>query len=334
MYLGTIVVVTAVRPAVALALAPTLILILLATGWLARYAAAAGTAAFAAVMWTLLGFHLFALDLGAQTASGGVATYIAGLLFIGFGRMARIAWEQGRDARLARQRADALTDQDEFRTRFLRMAAHEIGTPLTPIKVQLAVMRKNAGPAEQEGYGRLQRNVERLERLSHDLLDAGHMQSGQLDLEIMDVDLASIAWDVAMDNQDQAAQEGVKLRVEADGAVPTRGDPHRLAQVAWNLVRNALRFTPSGGEVIVRAGSDDSGAWLEVEDTGLGMTPTQLGGLFQPFSQFHQLEVAGGNGLGLFISKAIVEGHNGRLAATSSGPGKGTTFRAELPTTP
>jgi signal transduction histidine kinase len=145
------------------------------------------------------------------------------------------------------------------------------------------------------------------------------------------MDLATVVAEAAESFTGPAAHLGITLEVEASQPLPVEADAKRVAQVLFNLLGNALKFTPAGGRVRLRAWREDGQVLAEVADTGAGVEPEDLGKLFQPFVQLHAGKVAAGTGLGLYICKGIVEQHDGRIAVASDGAGKGTRFWFALP---
>jgi signal transduction histidine kinase len=143
-----------------------------------------------------------------------------------------------------------------------------------------------------------------------------------------------LAAETAEAHRERAAAARVALEVEAPRGVVVLADPQRLAQVLDNLLGNALKFTPAGGRIAVEAASLDGHARLTVRDTGAGFEPGEATRLFQPFSQLPAGKAHGGTGLGLYVSRGIVEQHGGTLLGASEGPGRGATFTMELPLAP
>ncbi|MEA3202644.1 MAG: hypothetical protein QOI63_310 [Thermoplasmata archaeon] len=237
----------------------------------------------------------------------------------------------------AREREmDVLREQARFKTEFLRTAAHELGNPLTPIKIQLHLLKEVVRRPEHAGARRgidiLDRNVARLHLLVRDMLESARLQAGRLSLAPRPMDLSDLVHEVAETFQEAAIQDGVALEVEAPPRFPLVADPDRLTQVLDNLVSNAMKFTPAGGRVHVSVQEEGALARITVQDSGAGFTADQAGGLFQPFGQVHDaVPGKGGTGLGLYISKGIVEQHGGELTARSDGPGTGATFTVRVP---
>ncbi|MHB8584777.1 MAG: sensor histidine kinase [Thermoplasmatota archaeon] len=236
---------------------------------------------------------------------------------------------------------ERLRDMDRFKTQFINTAAHELNTPLTPIKLQLHLLKRantTITPAQQKGLDVLDRNVERLSLLVADILDVARLESGRLAMRPTSVDVDTLVRD-AMESFEEAARLGeVRLWGEVTPGLRATADAQRVTQVLFNLISNALKFTPPHGEVHVSASreSGEAAAWvtISVRDSGLGLTPDQISRLFRPFSQVHDTAqiIRSGTGLGLFISRGIVERHGGTLQVKSDGPGKGTTFTFTLPT--
>ncbi len=230
-----------------------------------------------------------------------------------------------------------LREQADFKTNFLRTAAHELGTPLTPLKIQLRVLRdlvkKRPDPEEARAVAILDRNVDRLQVLVKDLLESARLQSGRLKLNARSMDLSHAVHDVVETFQEPAIATGIALDAQVPSEMAMVGDPDRITQVLYNLISNAMKFTPAGGRVHVVAEDLGDVVRFEVQDTGAGFTPEQASHLFQPFSQVHDLMQTSkpGSGLGLYICKGIVEQHGGQISAHSEGPGKGARFTVSMP---
>src|SRR5207245_1501770 len=154
----------------------------------------------------------------------------------------------------AREREmDRLREQARFKTEFLRTAAHELGNPLTPIKIQLRMLKAfvaQPGYAEaRKGVEILDRNVERLHLLVRDMLESARLQAGRMRLAPRPMDLSHTVHEVIETFQEAAIQTGVALELEAPPELPLVADPDRLTQVLYNLVSNAMKFTPAGGRI-------------------------------------------------------------------------------------
>jgi signal transduction histidine kinase len=233
---------------------------------------------------------------------------------------------------------EKLKTLDRSKTRFINTAAHELGTPLTPIILQLALLRQGAHgpltPAQADSLKMLDRNMNRLAYLVSEMLDVARLQSRRMRLQTGPTDLALLATQCVESFARQAQTQGIMLSYEGPSAAKLVADENRLNQVLFNLVSNALKFTPPGGQVRVSLQEDRDGYALHVHDTGAGLERQEIARLFQPFSQVHETihgGARGGTGLGLFISKGIVELHGGQIGCTSAGHGHGSVFKLWVP---
>jgi len=191
-------------------------------------------------------------------------------------------------------------------------------------------------PAQLEMLEQLERQVDHQERMVDDLLDLARMEKGRLTVSPQKTDLGRLLKDEADKAQITARERGLslELRVTDASALATAYlDPGRLRQVTWNLIHNAMKFTPEGGQVTLTAGLDGADILIEVRDTGAGLSPETQERIFEKFFQITPggSKGAQGLGLGLAICKEIVEAHGGRIQALSAGLGKGTTIRYHLP---
>jgi signal transduction histidine kinase len=245
--------------------------------------------------------------------------------------------EADRAQRLAAQKeVEALRRQQEFKNNFINAAAHELNTPLTPINIYLRVLGRSKGldAKQQEALSVLDRNFKRFGRLVGDLLDAARIQSDRLAMTHAPIDLAREVLDEALASFHAAAKDaGIQLTGDIPKDLQVTGDAQRLTQVVYNLLNNALKFTPEGGRVELLARRDDGHVLVTVRDSGTGLTSQQIERLFQPFSQVHehQQTTLSGTGLGLYLSRALVEKHGGEIWCESDGPGKGSSFHFRLP---
>jgi PAS domain S-box-containing protein len=251
----------------------------------------------------------------------------------------RVRAERERLAAMERlQELERLKALDAFKTQFINTAAHELGTPLTPIKVQMHLLRRMrlGGQSEEErrALDILDRNLERLHQLVKDMLESARIQAGRLTIERAPVDVNRMVMEALETYQDPAKAAGVSLEVRMTPDLWVEGDAKRLTQVMFNLLSNALKFTAPGGRITVTTHGKGDEAWVEVRDTGSGLRPQDIPRLFQPFTQVHDTmqRTQPGAGLGLYISRSIVELHGGSILAESPGPGEGATFSFVLPT--
>jgi PAS domain S-box-containing protein len=224
---------------------------------------------------------------------------------------------------------------------FLAALSHELRTPLTPALAAANYLASNASkiPAEfAEDLEIIKRNVRLQARLIDDLLDLTRITRGKLQLHLEPVDANAVVRD-AIEIANSAILSK-KLSVSTDlGAEKhhIRGDSIRLQQIFWNLINNAVKFTPSGGQIAVRTYNDNAGHFrFEITDNGIGIERERLASIFTPFEQADPSvgRQFGGLGLGLAISRHLINLHHGRIEAESRGRSFGTTFKITLDTLP
>ena len=221
-----------------------------------------------------------------------------------------------------------LAEGDEQRRRLLAEVSHELRTPLTVIQGTVEGMLDGLYPADHEHLERIQAETRRLEHLIEDLRTLSLTDAGALQLHREPSDLAAIARDAVAGFQPQADASGVTLRVEAPQEVPELElDPQRMHQVVANLVSNALRHTPAGGEVVVTVASSPSELSLSVHDTGWGMSRDAAA---HAFERFWRSGPSAGAGLGLAIVRDLAAAHGGSVDLASE-EGNGTTVEVRLP---
>jgi PAS domain S-box-containing protein len=237
-----------------------------------------------------------------------------------------------RSARMTAQRATRLKDE------FLATLSHELRTPLSAILGWTQVLLRGATPKGPEEQKRaievIDRNARAQVKLIDDLLDLSRIMTGKLRLDLHQVSFSSVV-EAAVDSAKPAADaKGIRLKaILGAGQDIVSGDNARLQQVVWNLLTNAIKFTPKGGQVQVLLQRVNSHLELSVSDTGIGIPPNYLPHVFDRFSQkdTSTTRAFGGLGLGLAICKQLVELHGGVITAVSEGEGKGTTFSVDLP---
>jgi len=245
----------------------------------------------------------------------------------------------------ARQSAEAAKVEAERATEakdhFLAVLSHELRTPLTPVLATVSLLQEqdDLDTEARAHLDMISRNVELEARLIDDLLDVTRIVRGKVELNRQTVQLCHVLQ--AAVEVCQPDMEARKLEFGIDlGATPPyfiHGDPSRLQQVFWNLLKNAIKFTPRGGCIGIRCRPDADGhVTAEVIDSGIGIEAAVLPRLFNPFEQGERSTTRqfGGLGLGLTISKAMVEMHGGSIEVRSAGKGKGATFAVRLPLVP
>jgi signal transduction histidine kinase len=243
--------------------------------------------------------------------------------------MIRRAYLLSTEARRAAEAANR--EKDEI----LAILAHDLRAPLTAAQLSLQLIERQLPPSDHRDSllrhaGRAREACKRVNGLVVDLLDSAKAASGGLPLHRDTNDLAALAQSVANELRVVAAQANIRLDADVPpGGLPFYGDAHRISQLIANLVGNALKFTPPGGTVTLRVHPNGKAARIEVADTGVGMSESQLRHLFERFWQAERTSRSG-VGLGLFIVKAIVDAHGGAIHVTSE-PHKGSTFAVDLP---
>ena len=267
-------------------------------------------------------------QLGVDLPEGERWSTVAGLCL----ELARRVGMALESARLYRESQEASRLKDEF----LAMISHELRTPLTAVLGWTQLARE--GGVDDADLPRALATIERAARaqarLIEDLMDGSRIMAGKLHLEPRAIDLWAVV-EAALDEARPAAADKRVLLSSALAGAPARGqgDASRLRQVVANLVSNALKFTPPGGEIRVEGRMEGGEAWLCVRDTGEGIAPELLPHLFERFRQGDSSTSRrhGGLGLGLSIVKELVELHGGSVSAHSDGPDHGATFVVVLP---
>ncbi len=237
-------------------------------------------------------------------------------------------YQSAQKARNEAERANLAKD------RFLAMLSHELRTPLMPVLTTLLSLEHEENiPDEIRGsLQMIRRNVELEARLIDDLLDLTRISKGKVQLSLEPVDAHEL-----LRNAVEICESGIdekNLQLQLDFAAARfrfEADPARLQQIFWNLIKNAVKFTPNGGDLRIRTSNDGEGSFcVEVADSGVGIDAESLPKIFHAFEQGERARL-GGLGLGLAISKALVETHCGRITAESPGRDQGATFTAVFP---
>src|SRR3954469_248799 len=225
---------------------------------------------------------------------------------------------------------------ERLKEEFFALVSHELRTPLTSIAGYLELVldpdESELDPNQRHFLGVVERNAKRLQRLVGDLLFVAQFEAGKLSLETGPTALDDVAAESVESARPRADELGIELRLNAETVPSVQGDAGRLGQTLDNLISNALKFTPAGGRVDVRVIDRRDRVVIEVADTGLGISEPDQRRLFERFYRTEAAQEAAipGVGLGLSISKAIVEGHGGKIQVASE-EGRGTTFTIELP---
>jgi signal transduction histidine kinase len=224
---------------------------------------------------------------------------------------------------------------DERRAQFIAVVSHELRTPLTSIVSFSELLRGEADGLSADGIRFLEiieRNAERLFTLIDDLLMLNRLEAGGLPLELSDCSISGLAAEAVRNAQPLAAKVGVTIHLDAGDGPSTLADPRRLLQVLDNLIGNAIKFSNSGGLVLVVTKCVRSTWRIDVSDTGIGIPPEEVAKLFGAFVRGSNARIAGlpGTGLGLSIVKALVEMHGGEVKVQSV-LNEGTKFSVFIP---
>jgi len=241
--------------------------------------------------------------------------------------------EREKAARAAAEHAGRLKDE------FLATLSHELRTPLNAILGWTHLLRTSSGDRErvERGIEVIERNARVQTQLISDLLDISRIISGKMRLEVQQVELPAVLAAALEAVRPAADGKGVRLQTVVEPIFePVHGDPARLQQIVWNLVSNAVKFTPKGGRVQVILARVNSHVEIRVSDTGEGIAPEFLPHLFERFTQADASPSREhtGLGLGLALVKHLVEAHGGSCEAHSEGRGSGATFVVRLPPMP
>ena len=237
----------------------------------------------------------------------------------------------------ARVRArEALERMNRAKDEFLATMSHELRTPLNAISGWTTLLRRDPSDLKQVTHGLevIERNAKTQTRIINDLLDVSRIVSGKLQLAMTRMEISPVVHAAAEVVRPAAEGKGVRLVIDVDPEIgDTVADADRLQQVIWNLLINAVRFTPRGGRITVTADRSDSAVVIRVADTGTGISSDNLPHIFERFRQVDSstTRTHGGLGLGLAIVRHLVEAHGGVVGADSEGLGHGATFTVRLP---
>ncbi|MBA2965553.1 MULTISPECIES: response regulator [Ramlibacter] len=253
----------------------------------------------------------------------------------GFSKIVRDATADYRDAEALRAAKEEAERANQAKDRFLAVLSHELRTPLSPIATAAHLLERTASvpPKYQNLLPMIQRNVALEARLIEDLLDLTAISAGKVSLKPRVVDLHELVQVVLDMLEGQLRDKRLQLHLRLEAArAEVAADEARLQQVLWNLLRNAIKFTPEEGRIEVRTRLDGAHIVLEVSDTGIGIEAEALPRIFSAFEQADR-EVSqrfGGLGLGLAIARGLVAEHKGELTAASAGRDQGATFTLRL----
>lgn len=306
-----------------------------------------GSAALAALLLSLGAATWLARGLDrsigglARAASDDLPPRDEGLASLELDRLrdALLAAKESRDAAL-RSRESALREEarrieaeaaNQEKDRFMAAVVHELRTPLSALGNAAALL--TAGKTDERVTGIVQRQVGQLARLADDLLESSRQRFGKFQLQLEPLDLRDVVRQAVEASSMRYRDRKHSVRMElAAQAVTVNGDAARLTQVVANLVDNALKFTPPGGDIRVGLEAHEGQAVLSVVDSGRGIDPEFLPGIFERFAQDAGAPGAGGGlGLGLAVARDLVRAHGGDIEVASEGRGRGACFTVKLP---
>ncbi len=242
-------------------------------------------------------------------------------------------WEALQENERARAEVEAA---GKAKDHFLAVLSHELRTPLTPVlmAVQTLARRKDLPPAVADALEMIRRNIEVEAHFVDDLLDITRIARGKIEILREPVDLHEVAIRAVEVSAPDMEAKRQQLTVSLDASQHrVRGDATRLQQVFWNLLKNASKFTPEAGQIWMRSRNELERIIVEVSDTGIGIEAEAFSRIFDAFEQAEESVTRefGGLGLGLAISKATIDTHDGTLRVSSPGRNQGSTFAVELP---
>jgi len=273
-------------------------------------------------------YEVLSRGVPVRDEQGEIQSWVGLNLDITGRRQSRIELQEAKEQAEAANRA---------KDRFLAILSHELRTPLTPLMTAAQILEQDTSvPGHlRPTLATVLRNTELEARLIDDLLDISRIAQGKLSIDKQIVDLHGLAHSVVDMCRRDFNIKRIRLDLELEATEPhVEGDAARLQQIMWNLLKNAAKFTPASGHIVLRtrdAGEDALS--LEVEDNGAGIEATHLPHVFEAFNQAGRADASqvGGLGLGLSITKALVEMHGGAIEVHSDGRDRGTNFRVTLP---
>lgn len=239
-------------------------------------------------------------------------------------------------ARKEKTRAETAEQKERLKMDLVAALAHDMKTPLGIVMSYAETMTEQlAGRPEEktrlEFLQRIQENAQRIVNLVTGFLEASKAEAGKLDLVRWPVSINGLLHGVARQQQSDLQKKGLTLELQLDEKLPeVLGDEAQLDRVFWNLIGNAIKFTPAGGKITATSRRDDGHVRVSIQDTGRGIPKEELPLLFSQFRRLKSSAGIEGTGLGLFIVKTIVEAHKGTVQAESEG-GQGSTFIVRLP---
>ena len=233
---------------------------------------------------------------------------------------------------------DAAESANRAKDEFLAALSHELRTPLTPVLMLAGEMERSPdlGESVRADFAMIRKNVELEARIIDDLLDLTRITRGKLALRFETVDVRPLIEHALAILHSDSGAKNITIALELTARHEVSGDGVRLQQVFWNVLKNAIKFTPQGGRITIRSWNENACLRVATTDTGLGITAEEMPRIFTAFTQGREASESrfGGLGLGLSISALLVKEHGGRIWAESAGRDQGATFHLELPLAP
>jgi len=220
----------------------------------------------------------------------------------------------------------------QFKSNFLGEVSHELANPLTPLRLQLSLMKRVQNPTVDASVAVMERNMIRLEHLLNDMADVAHISDARLELHRHAIDIVEIIKESLENYRLSARERGCPFTLSVPEKLPYMADGRRVGQIIDNILSNAIKYSPKGGAIEIDVYEDD-GIHIKVQDHGMGMNQEQIGELFVPLARVQGDRAAGipGTGMGLYIVKGLVELHDGLISVESQGQNLGCTMHVHLP---
>lgn len=240
------------------------------------------------------------------------------------------------NAKKEKQRAESAEQKERLKMDLVSALAHDIKNPLGIIMGYAEVMAdqlagRNAEKENIDTLDRIQESAQRIVNLVTGFLEASKAEAGKISVEQRPVEINALIREVAQQQMGELRKKNISIDVDLDESIPMIiGDKAQLDRVLWNLVGNAIKFTPAGGRITVSSKRDDGHVRVAVKDTGIGIPKEELPLLFSQFRRLKGSAKVEGTGLGLFIVKTIIEAHKGTVQAESQ-DGEGSTFTVKVP---
>jgi signal transduction histidine kinase len=296
-----------------------------------------GPAMLATVLGTMVGTYLFVGTRPGWESVFEAPNITRTLLFIAIGVSISVIGGRLKASRRALSRTiSELRKSNRAKDQVLATVAHEIRNPLAALASANEVLQRSADHPARIAWAAeiVGRQVRQIARMSDELMDTSKVLHGKIDMQMDSLDLRAVLGQALEQVDTSIASKQHKLTTDLpDQPAPVRGDAGRLVQVFANLLNNAAKYTPPGGNVALKLSGADTGWEVTITDNGQGFEQGEGDELFEPFVQAPGAAATGtsGLGLGLAIVKRIVELHGGRVTGTSAGPGQGSTFSVLLP---